>query len=186
MLNLFPLLSCFFQAYFRLLLSVVLFILCASWLILRCVLRFWILSFLLNILLIFLFAYYCCYHFVSLVSVNYWHESPFQMLTMRNGLSLYPMYLPGALQPAQLTQMPKGFYEGNGTDVTGISFNQETSTNTLFDIPNQSTNPAQLTAVDLSSTLSSETLFGRESAIEGDLRPLQFHTSSNSKVSLHV
>ncbi|KAE9466866.1 hypothetical protein C3L33_01252, partial [Rhododendron williamsianum] len=118
-----------------------------------------------------------------LVSVNYWHESPFQMLTMRNGLSLYPMYLPGALQPAQLTQMPKGFYEGNGTDVTGISFNQETSTNTLFDIPNQSTNPAQLTAVDLSSTLSSETLFGRESAIEGDLRPLQFHTSSNSKVN---
>ncbi|KAI8542131.1 hypothetical protein RHMOL_Rhmol08G0115500 [Rhododendron molle] len=105
-----------------------------------------------------------------------------QMLTMRNGLNLYPMCLPGALQPAQLTQMPKGFYEGNGTDVTGISFNQETST-TLFDIPNQSTNPAQLTAVDLSSTLSSETLFGRESAIEGDLRPLQFHTSSNSKVN---
>ncbi|XP_058179358.1 transcription factor SPATULA-like isoform X1 [Rhododendron vialii] len=106
-----------------------------------------------------------------------------QMLTMRNGLSLYPMCLPGALQPAQLTQMPKGFYEGNGTDVTGLSFNQETSTNTLFDIPNQSTNPAQLTAVDLSSTLSSETLFGRESAIKGDLRPLQFHTSSNSKVN---
>ncbi|KAF7134995.1 hypothetical protein RHSIM_Rhsim08G0099600 [Rhododendron simsii] len=106
-----------------------------------------------------------------------------QMLTMRNGLSLYPMCLPGALQPVQLTQMPKGFYEGNGMDVTGISFNQETSTNTFFDIPNQSTNPAQLTAVDLSSTLSSETLFGRESAIEGDLRPLQFHTSSNSKVN---
>lgn len=104
-----------------------------------------------------------------------------QMLTMRNGLSLYPMCLPGALQPAQLTQMAKDFYEGNGTDVTGMSFNPETSTSSLFYIPNQNTNPGQLTAIDLSSTLSSETSFGRESAIEGHLRPLQLRTSSRVK-----
>lgn len=122
--------------------------------------------------------------FVGLVKVNYWHWSAFQMLTMRNGLSLYPMCLPGALQPAQLTQMAKDFYEGNGTDVTGMSFNPETSTSSLFNIPNQNTNPGQLTAIDLSSALSSETSFGRESAIEGHLRPLQLRTSS--RVSLRV
>ncbi|KAL7193253.1 hypothetical protein ACSBR2_024964 [Camellia fascicularis] len=107
-----------------------------------------------------------------------------QMLTMRNGLSLYPMCLPGVLQPAQLSDIKMSFYEGNGTlnmDMTGmLPVNQETPTNTLFNIPNQSTNPSELSAANL-SIINSGTSFGMDSSIQGHLRPFQPHTSSKVK-----
>ncbi|KAK9109248.1 hypothetical protein Sjap_017308 [Stephania japonica] len=37
-----------------------------------------------------------------------------QMLSMRNGLSLNPMYVPGVLPPLQLPRVRMGFSEGNG------------------------------------------------------------------------
>ncbi|KAM7520459.1 hypothetical protein LguiB_019421 [Lonicera macranthoides] len=70
-----------------------------------------------------------------------------QMLTMRNGLSLYPMCLPG-LQPTQFSHARMGFSEGNGSlniNVTGsIPVNQE-----------------QL-GTNVSNILNSETSFGLE------------------------
>ncbi|KAI8020047.1 Transcription factor SPATULA [Camellia lanceoleosa] len=107
-----------------------------------------------------------------------------QMLTMRNGLSLYPMCLPGVLQPAQLSDIKMSFYEGNGTlnmDMTGmLPVNQETPTNTLFNIPNQSTNPSELSAANL-SIINSGTSFGMDSSIQGHLRHFLPHTSSKVK-----
>ncbi|PSS21273.1 Transcription factor SPATULA like [Actinidia chinensis var. chinensis] len=108
-----------------------------------------------------------------------------QMLTMRHGLSLYPMCLPGALQPAQLSHTKMDFYEGNeplNMDVTGVfPANKGTSTNSLFNIPNQSTNPVQLPAIDFSSIINSETSFGMESSMQGHLRPFPLLTSSKVK-----
>ncbi|XP_052203891.1 transcription factor SPATULA-like [Diospyros lotus] len=108
-----------------------------------------------------------------------------QMLTMRNGLSLYPMCPPGVLQPEHLSQIKVNFDEGNGPlnmDVTGIlPVNQENPTNTLFIIPSQSTNPAQLSAADLSTIINVETPFGMEPLIQDQRRPFQLHTSSEVK-----
>ncbi|KAL6993763.1 hypothetical protein U1Q18_011879, partial [Sarracenia purpurea var. burkii] len=101
---------------------------------------------------------------------------------MRNGLSLYPLCLPEALQPAQVSQMKMGFCEGSkpvNMDMSGmLPVNQENSTSTLFSIPNQGTNPAQLLAVDLTKIISSETSFGMDSSFQYHLRPFQLQASS--------
>ena len=97
------------------------------------------------------------------------------------------MCLPGTLQPAQLSHMKMDFHEGNeplNMDVTGVfPANKGASTNSLFSIPNQSTNPVQLPAIDFSSIINSETSFGMESSMQGHLRPFPLLTSS--KVSLN-
>ncbi|XP_059623901.1 transcription factor SPATULA-like isoform X2 [Cornus florida] len=105
-----------------------------------------------------------------------------QMLTMRNGLSLSPMCLPGVLQPTQLSQTRMGFYEGNGSqnmNLTGaLAMNQETPTNTAFSLPNQCSNPNQPSVANLSNIINSDTLFGLQSSIPSHFRPFQPHTSS--------
>uniref|UniRef100_A0A5B7AHN8 BHLH domain-containing protein n=1 Tax=Davidia involucrata TaxID=16924 RepID=A0A5B7AHN8_DAVIN len=105
-----------------------------------------------------------------------------QMLTMTNGLSLYPMCLPGVLQPTQLSQVRMGFCEGNGSlklNLTGtLPVNQETLTNTVFSLPNQCPKPNESSMAHLSNTINSETSFGLEPAIQGHLRPFHLHTSS--------
>ncbi|CAI0424655.1 unnamed protein product [Linum tenue] len=68
-----------------------------------------------------------------------------QMLTLRNGLSLHPMCLPGLLQPMQLPLSGLSFEEGNGlmntTTLTGtFSANEETSAaQPGLNLPNQCT-----------------------------------------------
>ncbi|KAI8029274.1 Transcription factor SPATULA [Camellia lanceoleosa] len=105
-----------------------------------------------------------------------------QMLTMRNGLSLYPMCQPGVLEPAQLSQMKMGFYEGNEllhmNEAGMLPENQDAPTNSLFNISNQSTNSAQPSVAAFPSIINSETSFGMDSSIQGHLRPFQLHTSS--------
>ncbi|XAR57784.1 hypothetical protein NMG60_11026047 [Bertholletia excelsa] len=106
-----------------------------------------------------------------------------QMLTMRHGLSLYPMCQPGVLQSAQLAQMKMGFHEGNGPlNMVGTIMppaNQE-PTNALFNVPKQNTNQAQVTMANLSSIINSEASFGMGSSIQ-DHPPFQLQTSSQVK-----
>uniref|UniRef100_A0A5B7AFJ7 BHLH domain-containing protein n=1 Tax=Davidia involucrata TaxID=16924 RepID=A0A5B7AFJ7_DAVIN len=109
-----------------------------------------------------------------------------QMLTMSNGLSLYPMCLPGVLQPTQLSQVRMGFCEGNGSlklNLTGtLPVNQETLTNTVFSLPNQCPKPNESSMAHLSNTINSETSFGLEPAIQGHLRPFHLHTTSSEEI----
>ncbi|XP_028093955.1 transcription factor SPATULA-like isoform X3 [Camellia sinensis] len=105
-----------------------------------------------------------------------------QMLTMRNGFSQYPMCQPGVLEPAQLSQMKMGFYEGNEllhmNEAGMLPENQDAPTNSLVNISNQSANSAQPSVAAFSSIINSETSFGMDSSIQGHLRPFQLHTSS--------
>lgn len=102
-----------------------------------------------------------------------------QMLSMRNGLSLQSMCLPGALQPVQLSQMRMGFGDGNGSvhmDMTSTHpVNQDTSRQTTF---NQPPNHSTSSVPNMSHIINSETSFGLESSIQPHLRPFQLHTSS--------
>ncbi|XVF59397.1 hypothetical protein PTKIN_Ptkin07bG0272500 [Pterospermum kingtungense] len=104
-----------------------------------------------------------------------------QMLTMRNGLSLHPMCLPGALQPIQFPQPRTDFGEENGSlpmNVSGtVLANLETSAQMVFDLPNQcnSSNPSSFT--DMSNIITSENSFGLES-IQAQFGPFHLHSSS--------
>lgn len=107
-----------------------------------------------------------------------------QMLTMRNGLSLYPMCAPGLLQPNQQPQMRMGFNEENGSlnmNMTGlVQLNQGTPANTMLNsLPIQCTNPNpnQPSASSFSHIIN-ETSFRLESTIPTQRGPFQFHESS--------
>ncbi|XWS33596.1 hypothetical protein CRYUN_Cryun22dG0096600 [Craigia yunnanensis] len=104
-----------------------------------------------------------------------------QMLSMRNGLSLHPLCLPGILQPIQFSQTRMDFGEENGSlpmNVSGtVPVNQETSAQMVFDLPNQcsSSNPASVP--NMSNIITSETSFGLES-IQAQFGPFQLLSSS--------
>uniref|UniRef100_B9GNU6 BHLH domain-containing protein n=1 Tax=Populus trichocarpa TaxID=3694 RepID=B9GNU6_POPTR len=107
-----------------------------------------------------------------------------QMLTMRNGLSLHPMCLPGALQPMQPPLSGMSFDEGNGlltTDtLTGIfSANEESSVQTALNLPSQCTVSNQPIAIPSGTNItSSETSFGFEPLIHVNHAPFNLCTSS--------
>ncbi|PRQ48010.1 putative transcription factor bHLH family [Rosa chinensis] len=95
-----------------------------------------------------------------------------QMLSMRNGMSLHPMCLPGA---SQLSQIRMDFGEENRPlhlNMSGtLNMNQEPSTQNLYN-PNQSYVP------DMSNVVNSEEAFGLESSIQAHLGPFQLPNSS--------
>ncbi|XP_039050260.1 transcription factor PIF3-like isoform X1 [Hibiscus syriacus] len=67
-----------------------------------------------------------------------------QMLSMRNGLSLYPMPLPAAPQPMQMLPTGMGYDEGHGFFNPNIgagtfSSNEESTMNTAFNLSGPST-----------------------------------------------
>ncbi|KAF3438974.1 hypothetical protein FNV43_RR17249 [Rhamnella rubrinervis] len=105
-----------------------------------------------------------------------------QMLSMRNGLSLHPMCVPGGLQPAQLSQMRMDFSEGNRSlhlnMPANLPMNQETSTQNLFGLPNQCTASNQALVPNMSNIISSETSFGLEPSMQARLGSYQLHTSA--------
>lgn len=94
------------------------------------------------------------------------------MLSMRNGMSLHPMCLPGA---SQLSQIRMDFGEENRPlhlNMSGtLNMNQEPSTQNLYN-PNQSYVP------DMSNVVNSEDAFGLESSIQAHLGPFQLPNSS--------
>ncbi|KAG6666229.1 hypothetical protein I3843_01G016000 [Carya illinoinensis] len=106
-----------------------------------------------------------------------------QMLSMRNGFSLHPMCLPGALQPIQFSQMRMDFgeeYRPLHLNTAGIpSLNKETPLHDMFTLPNQriaSNQPSS--APNMSSIINSQTSFGLESPVQAHLGPFQLHVSS--------
>ncbi|TXG59413.1 hypothetical protein EZV62_013986 [Acer yangbiense] len=109
-----------------------------------------------------------------------------QMLTMKNGLSLHHMCLPGALQPFQFSQMKMGFGGENGslhTNTTGtLAVNQEDLTQSLLSLPGQCTATNQL---QVSNTINSETSFGLDSSIQAQLGPFLLRTSSEVSLNDH-
>ncbi|PQQ19130.1 bHLH transcription factor [Prunus yedoensis var. nudiflora] len=105
-----------------------------------------------------------------------------QMLSMRNGMSLHPMCLPGALQPVQLSQMRMDLGEENRPlhlDMTGtLLMNQESPTQNLFHFSNQCTDANQSYVPDMSNVVNSEASFALESSMQAHLGPFQLPNSS--------
>ncbi|KAL5714119.1 hypothetical protein ACHQM5_016123 [Ranunculus cassubicifolius] len=92
-----------------------------------------------------------------------------QMLSMRNGFSMHPMYFPGVLQPPQLPQARLGFSEGNGLP-PHIPVNPECSTQTSFGLSNQCTTSNQpmvnITPSETTYSLDSSSLHGHQGSFQ--------------------
>ncbi|GMI76886.1 hypothetical protein HRI_001357800 [Hibiscus trionum] len=104
-----------------------------------------------------------------------------QMLSMRNGLSLHPMCLPGLLQPLQFSQTRMNLGDESGSlsmNVSGtVPENQETSVQMVFDLPNQCNSSNPVSMPNMSNIITSETSFELES-IQAQLGPFQLLSSS--------
>ncbi|KAL2522746.1 transcription factor SPATULA-like [Forsythia ovata] len=102
-----------------------------------------------------------------------------QMLTMRNGLSLYPVSLPGMPRPDQISQMRMDIYPGNGSLNVNMEsehpLNQDYLSNALFSLPDNSATHAS--ASDFSTMMGSKTSF-ELATIPSHLGPFQFSRSS--------
>lgn len=98
-------------------------------------------------------AYHCCCNHAPYIDLI------FQMLTMRNGLSLYPV--PGMPRPHQISQMRMGIYPGNGSLNVNVEhehpLNQDYLSNALFSLPDISATHAS--AADFSTMMGSKTSF---------------------------
>ncbi|WCJ35455.1 Transcription factor SPATULA [Euphorbia peplus] len=110
-----------------------------------------------------------------------------QMLTMRNGLSLHPMCLPGAMQPLQLPITGMSFDEGSGllntNAATGaFSENDENPEQTaLGRLPNRNTISNQsMTLPSAPNIPSSDTPFGFEPLMQAHYEPFNLSTSSKA------
>ncbi|KAK8710346.1 hypothetical protein V6N13_145675 [Hibiscus sabdariffa] len=104
-----------------------------------------------------------------------------QMLSMRNGLSLHPMCLPGVLQPLQFSQTRMNLGDESGSlsmNVSGmVPENQETSVQLVFDLPNQCNSSNLASVPNVANIITSETSFELES-IQTQLGPFQLLSSS--------
>lgn len=104
----------------------------------------------------------------------------FQMLSMRNGLSLHPMCLPGSVQPIQLPQLRIGFDEENGALHMNMAptfpVNNETSTENAFGLPNDRAVPSE---PSMSNMMNSGISFGLESSIQTHRVPFQLKQSTS-------
>ncbi|KAL1809940.1 hypothetical protein ACET3Z_026930 [Daucus carota] len=89
-----------------------------------------------------------------------------QMLTMRNGLSMYPMCLPDVLQQNQLSEKRISFHEGSdllnlGSTVPNTSSNR---THSLFTLAEQCNNLKQPSVTNMSRITNSKSSYGLESS----------------------
>lgn len=121
-----------------------------------------------------------------------------QMLTVRNGLSLHPMWLPGVLEPMQLPQTGIVFDEGNellhtNRGTNNISANEETTVQTAFNLSNQCNISNQPIAIpSVADTNTPETPFGLEPLIQSHYEPFNLQSSKVTLVwatnysSLHL
>lgn len=105
-----------------------------------------------------------------------------QLLSMRNGVNLHPVYIPGVLQqPMQLSQTCVGFEDGNGLPNANVEFsgNQGTSMQSTFDLPNQCTSSNQPIVIPKMTHVSnSEGSFHVEPSIPANYGPFNVSTSS--------
>lgn len=102
----------------------------------------------------------------------------FQMLSMRNGLSLHPMCFPDGLQPLQLSQMGMELSERNRSTPLKMS-----ATLPLHQDNNPLHYASNQPCVPYPPYINNpETSFGLEPRIQPDTKPLQ-HKEGSSEVS---
>ncbi|KAJ4828981.1 hypothetical protein Tsubulata_020634 [Turnera subulata] len=109
-----------------------------------------------------------------------------QMLSMRNGISLHPMCLPGLLQPFQLSQFRTGAVEDNSPPHMNMAtssrpLNVETpAPPAMFSFQNHCTSAQQSSSSNLPHALiNPETSsFGLESSIKAHFGPFPLHGPS--------
>ncbi|KAF5736160.1 transcription factor SPATULA isoform X2 [Tripterygium wilfordii] len=105
-----------------------------------------------------------------------------QMLSLRNGISLHPLCLPGAMQPFQLSQLRIGFGEENVSEHMNDRgtrlLSQETSTQAIYSHPNQSSVSKHVPVAAMSNIMNSEPSFLLESSEQAHFGPFHIHTSS--------
>ncbi|PHU26135.1 Transcription factor ALC [Capsicum chinense] len=109
-----------------------------------------------------------------------------QMLTMRNGLNMYPLGLARVLEQNQLCQQKMGLCEGNGftnAKVAGIlHVNQDTSLNAIFG-PAENCTQTKLTPVATMSYVDhSDNAFEPESSMNVHLDPFQLSRSTSKEI----
>lgn len=100
-----------------------------------------------------------------------------QMLSMINGTSLHPMFLPGVLQPSQLSQVRMGFDEEIGSKhmnmTTPVPLDGEARLQTMLALPDHCTSSNQA-----SIPKHSETSSGFQSTIQAHFTPFPLRFSS--------
>ena len=106
----------------------------------------------------------------------------FQMLSMRNGLSLHPMCFSEGLQPLQLPRMRMEFGEENRSMslnmTAALPLHQENPLNYASSLPNKHTVPDQPSLPSPPYLINSDTSFGLDSSILAHIRPFQLRRSS--------
>ena len=110
----------------------------------------------------------------------------FQMLSMRNGLSLHPMCFPDGLQPLQLSQMGMELSERNRSTPLKMSatlpLHQDNNPlHYASNLPNKHNLPNQPSVPYPPYIDNPETSFGLEPRIQTDMKPLQ-HKGGSSEV----
>ncbi|XP_074324467.1 transcription factor SPATULA-like isoform X2 [Apium graveolens] len=103
-----------------------------------------------------------------------------QMLTMRNGLSMYPMCLPDVLQQNQFPEKRISFHEGSdllnlGSVVPNTSSNL---THSLFTLAKQCNNLKQPSVTNMSKITNSKSSYGLESSNQARQGPSEYNTFS--------
>ncbi|XP_073147188.1 uncharacterized protein [Henckelia pumila] len=103
-----------------------------------------------------------------------------QMLTVRNGLSVYPICLPGMLHPNQIPQTRPDSYEGtrslNMNMTKAASIDQETSAEAMLGV--QDDGVERMPVSGFSTMINSRTAFQTESSIRAHFGPIQLLKSS--------
>ncbi|KAK1301225.1 Transcription factor SPATULA [Acorus calamus] len=108
-----------------------------------------------------------------------------QMLSMRNGLNLHPLYMPGGLQPLQLSsQMHVGFGVNGGSSINMHSVSmppmnqQNSSSRKSLDLPNHRTPSHQSIVIPSSTDMTNpDSTFGIESSQTHD-EPFHLSTAA--------
>nr|GLL26457.1 transcription factor SPATULA [Ipomoea trifida] len=100
-----------------------------------------------------------------------------QMLTIRNGLSLYPMCINGVLNQNQYPIAAMGAYGRNRSpnpNMAGaVHMNQDAFLNAMFTPSNNGPNPKLTSVATFSNIVSSEASADMESAMQPQLHPFQ-------------
>ncbi|XP_061336714.1 transcription factor SPATULA-like [Gastrolobium bilobum] len=105
-----------------------------------------------------------------------------QMLSMRNGLSLHPLFFPEGLQPLQLSQMRMDLAEENRSiplnATASLPMHQENPIHYSSNLPIKHAMADQPSVLSPSYIINSGTSFGLDSRIPENIRPLQPRRSS--------
>lgn len=128
-------------------------------------------------------VHFCCNLFLFLLFV--------QLLTMRNGVSLYPMCLPGILQSNEISHMRMGYSEGRSRSLNVNTMTRATTSldptttpsNIMFTLPGHYPNQEQTSSIPNLRKLSDSDSFGLGSSTQVHSESFQLQIPGSSKVS---